>query len=359
MILLLIFLLTVFAFTIYVLKKNKALSTNKPCHFVFTKEWSFVLKGILAILIVLHHISTHRELWCPEDTSWYVYIFDQLIPLSPIFVGMFFFFFFYGVMTSFNRTQGEYIKTFLIKRFSKVLIPWLTLSVICLLIIKLWLHPDFNIWVRCLTFFITGKSFLLGWFIPVLIMFYLFFYLLFRFFPNKIAVYALLLVVTIISLYFRLRGFGIHWWTSNLCFPVGVLYACMEKYIPNISEKYRYLCFNLLNLLVMGLIIVIASGHYGLTQLVLSLACCVLLVWYSYLHQIKKPGRILSFLSNISYELFLVHILLLRIADVYLPTYNLSIYVITPALLLISVILSWFFHMVFQKVSNSILPKGR
>lgn len=43
MILLLIFLLTVFAFTIYVLKKNKALSTNKPCHFVFTKEWSFVL----------------------------------------------------------------------------------------------------------------------------------------------------------------------------------------------------------------------------------------------------------------------------------------------------------------------------
>lgn len=159
MILLLIFLLTVFAFNIYALKKNKALSTNEPCQFVFTKEWSFVLKGILAMLIVLHHISRRRELWCPEDTSWYVYIFDQLITLSPVFVGMFFFISGYGVMTSFNRTQGEYIKTFLIKRFSKVLIPWLTLSVICLLIIKLWLNPCFNIQEGILTFFILAKPF--------------------------------------------------------------------------------------------------------------------------------------------------------------------------------------------------------
>lgn len=106
-----------------IVRKRRGNIQAEQHQLVFTKEWSFMSKGILAILIVLHHIATHLRVWYPEDSSWAISLFRQLIPISPILVGIFFFISGYGVMVSYQKTQGDYLKTFIRKRLGKICPP--------------------------------------------------------------------------------------------------------------------------------------------------------------------------------------------------------------------------------------------
>lgn len=352
MILTLIFHLFVFLSLIFIIvQKRKGEIQTEQHQLVFTKEWSFMSKGILAILIVLHHIATHLRIWYPEDSSWAILLFRQLIPISPILVGLFFFISGYGVMASYQKTQGSYLKTFVRKRLGKILPPLIVISLLCLLIVKFWLDPNYNVWEGFFAYVTQGKSFVIGWFIPVLILFYLIWYMVFKISSNKhLAISLLFILVIALNLLFYMNDFGVHWWASNLCFPFGVLYASEEYRLSCLTRKQQFLFFIALNMLVIIITFVGAIGFVRYPQRILPVLYSILFVWYTYLTQIGIKGKILPFLSTISYELFLVHIVVIRIADTYVPLYPAPLYMTVPIVLLISILLSWIFNKTFKMI---------
>lgn len=147
-----------------------------------------------------------------------------------------------------------------------------------------------------------------------------------------------------------MNDFGVHWWASNLCFPFGVLYASEEYRFSNLTKKQQVLFFAAFNALVIAIAFVGAIGYIRYPQRILPVLYSILFVWYTYLAQIEIKGKILPFLSTISYELFLVHIVVIRIADLYVPLYSVPLYMAVPIVLLISILLSWIFNKMFKVI---------
>lgn len=175
--------------------------------------------------------------------------------------------------------------------------------------------------------------------------------MVFKISSNKhLAISLLFILVIALNLLFYMNDFGVHWWASNLCFPFGVLYASEEYRLSCLTRKQQFLFFIALNMLVIIITFVGAIGFVRYPQRILPVLYSILFVWYTYLTQIGIKGKILPFLSTISYELFLVHIVVIRIADTYVPLYPAPLYMTVPIVLLISILLSWIFNKTFKMI---------
>lgn len=288
----------------------------------FTKNWSFGLKGIMALVILTHHVSTHWtewynqphisrqiEEWIGNPIVWERIVLSDFHIWGEIIVGMFFFVSGYGMMVSFMKRGDDYIKSFPKKRFVKLLPEFLILGITNQFLIS-YRTGDLDIVGRFIDFVVYGKFFFL-WFITMLIWFYLAFYFSFKYIKNiNKAMASVLLIVVLLSMYVGLRGYGEWWWKSNLCLPLGIYYAFYERHISrwlgkDMKKKLVYFLSAFLFLTVITRI----SNHFQ-TSKMLTLMFPIFIVWMSYLLK-SKSNKITDFLSNISYEIFLVHVMYL------------------------------------------------
>lgn len=174
-------------------------------------------------------------------------------------------------------------------------------------------------------------------------------YITFKILPHKYLAISLLFVFVIaLNSLFYINDFGVHWWASNLCFPFGVLYASEEHRLSNLTKKQQSLLFIALNVFIIAIVFVGAIGYERYPQRILPVLYSILFVWYTYFGNIKIKGKIFPFLSTISYELFLVHIVIIEIADLYVPLYHIPLYITVPIVLCVSILFSWIFHKIFM-----------
>lgn len=89
------------------------------------KENSKALKGILQVIIIIHHISqlSHNSVFLSKFTYFGVYS-----------VGVFFFLSIYGMLKQLENNKKKYLKGFLKHRFTKILIPVIIFSLISYII---------------------------------------------------------------------------------------------------------------------------------------------------------------------------------------------------------------------------------
>lgn len=206
-------------------------------------------KGILALFIVLHHVSyVTASVWLAEFVYW-----------GNVVCGCFFFLSGYGLMKSLKVKGDLYLNNFLFSHFIKLFLPLILVAfVFALLYNILPSRIEYNI----LQDLFSGKTFVPNtWFVFALAILYVFFYVSYCVLGITIKYHVCLLILTIgyvlLSLFVGLQSY---WYSSVLAFPLGVFIADKEKWL-----------FRTKPLKVLGIVALLVGGGgviYGIVFLI-------------------------------------------------------------------------------------------
>lgn len=301
-----------------------------------------VLKGVMAIIIVLHHLSLQGVESLRQFHSWG----------API-VSVFLFISGYGLSVNFASKGNTYLSNFICYRiFRNLLVPFI-LAWFTYRIVNWGILPDLMTEINNLVF--SGIPLLPhSWYVYAILLFYIFFYL-----ACKLSVRCFPLIIIVLTIIYILIceyiGFDRCWYISSLAFPTGVI---LGKYKNDIKEftssAIRYflfvpLCISLIGLLVYSENEILYMFVYILIPIMLTAICMKI-----NLERLLKFG-LFRFLSSISYEIYLcqgISMSICRGNRYYIE--NDYIYII--AVLATTIILAFLIHKV-KIVSESVFDK--
>ena len=286
------------------------------------------LLGFFALLIVMHHIVQQIG---SEQAS----VFRVLEDFGICFVGAFFFFSGYGLMTSYHNKK-DYLKGFFKKRFSSILIPFYVCNLM-FLIVEIAKHPQASVgrWIGWITGFILLNTQM--WYIVEIALLYTIFYVSFRFIRKEnVALLVMGLFLTGFVIGSLLSGHGDYWfqgeWWYNATFVffVGMLVSRYRQPIEKFLKKYYVpmLLFAIVLFILLYRVVTYTLSTYGYwtetadhpmygdkllslcaqIPFVLSFLLLVLLVGM----KVKWKNVVLDFLGKISLELYLIHNIFLQ-----------------------------------------------
>ena len=260
-------------------------------------------KGIAAILILLHHLSQRVKVSGPFLIMGYI---------GFILVAVFFFISGYGLSYG-MRNKQNYLEGFFRKRLLPVLIPyWIvnTIDIIFYLSTGMIFTPMQYVLSYIGADIITGT-----WFVTAILVLYLIFWVAFKS-KNSYTVLGLGLIgYCAICACLKLHT---SYTASIAVFMLGVIWNKIDKkMIAWMREKY---CLKLLivlgtfGVLFLGRLFLAAKGlDNEIVQLILRNLVSVLFILslIAITQKIHFTGKILGWLGDISYELYIVHYVLL------------------------------------------------
>lgn len=298
----------------------------------FSRDITTMIKGLLAIGIVLHHLSQRTNT---------IGIIDFFQRLGAPIVSIFFFISGYGLLNSMLANREKYLNSFLKKRLLSVLIPFF-LAVLVYQTISYLDTRDFQINSVFNDLFngLTDKLLPFSWYVFEIIFFYLMFYILFAFGKRDLLENMMLSVLfTISTIYFlKIINFGSWWYVSCLAFPLGLLWKNYERSIHSaVFQNFRVVIVCLLSILL--LIPMLGMNHFG------SMLLFPLFIYIFTCYIYFPENKLFLFLGKISYEIYLVQgiaILFLRGKHIYIE--NNYVYII------ISIITTIAFAMFLNKI---------
>ena len=297
-----ILMLCLFAFcTLKIIKKSELLTINN-----FDTKNTLPLRGILAILIVLHH-----TLFFTKNANLFIhYAYTQFIIWGALIVGVFFFITGYGLTFSIINKGKSYLSGFFYKRIIKILIP---------AIIATLLFQAGEIYSGQFSFSKIISNLSQGilplpnsWYVFAIVYFYIAFWFCFKHLSIKHAIILMwflsLLYIFIIKYFLK---FEHYWWISTFALNIGMTVAYKE---PKIKE---FICKKPKVGLFATFLFFLIPTTYALTnsQTELDLPLgdipiywttpAVLAIIIYYMGVAKN--KILDFFGKISYEIYLTH----------------------------------------------------
>ena len=326
----LIGLLTILLFGLKVSKKNEwqenALSINN----------SRPIQGFAALAIIIHHLV---QTIFPN--AGVLNVFNDL---GVLFVGVFFFFSGYGLYTSL-KTKKDYLKGFLKKRLTTVLIP----LYVCILLYMLsacikgysYSLPDF---LATISGWILINSHM--WYIIEITILYIAFYIIYSLISNmKTATCVISVFVFVLTVFSLLLGHGKDlsskywfmgewWYNTTFAYILGIVVSQNKEKLEVFAKKnYRFL---------LPLFVFLTIAFYFLTNYALAnfsywneypgysgykekfICLAIQLPWVLFfvtsviliMLKVKFSNPILKLLGSISLELYLIHnLFLLGLSD--------------------------------------------
>ena len=253
------------------------------------KETTTTFKGYLAIVILMHHFSQYTTFEgvfsCLKIYKYVGYIFSHNM------VG---------------TTNGK----LLLKSVARIYLTWV---IICCIFAPIILYGgnDFRYFLQY-TFLmglrIQANGIINGcWFIIALIFLYVSHYYTEKYSKNSLE--WLLLLVVCWTLLFRMLNVGIHWYSSIIAYPFGVMLFKKEKNILGFL-KNTIVRFGLYILSIVLFVISIKISHLiimWLLSMLIPLSC------FSAFTRIKLHNNILFTCGTLSLEIFLIHIKMLDV----------------------------------------------
>ena len=277
------------------------------------------VRGLLSLCIVFDHLSLSVD----EGI-----LFGAFNRFGYLIVAVFFFFSAYGVHISYMKNPDVYRKKILLRRIPMVLFPYLVFNILYWAanasIGKVYTVSDL---VSELS---RGNTLVFAsWFIICILAFYLIYWLLAVVFRKRFVLIALFLgigcvIYTVICI---VKDVNNWWYVSCFALFLGVLWASFEEKILSVIKK-RYIICALIFLFLFGAYYllsgrIIALFPYARVDLWLPginaviFVICVLLL----LLKIRVGNKIMAFLGEISFEIYMTHglfLLLLRNDFVYI-----------------------------------------
>lgn len=269
-----------------------------------TLENTLPIRGLLAVCIVLHHASGY---------------FTKISFLAPfrhigyLVVALFFFLSGYGLMYGLEM-KDKYMDGFLKKRLISILIPyWIcnTVYFAATLMMGGQISVEKYLLSMVLLKVINGSM----WYVQLLVLFYALFYIAFSRKKNYMLFCSLFLL-------FYAGGFvlGIDdlYTQSVLAFPLGMVWCINKERLDKAMEAYYRVGLLLaVGITVLGFGLKIA-GTLCTSDLIIrcgnnisAVTFCVLAIWIVKI--IRISNKTLCNLGSISYEIYLIHMLVLNI----------------------------------------------
>lgn len=278
--------------------RNKSFELNN-----FDLSNTIPLRGIMALIIVMLHIDIFYII---KDNSGY----QSIIITGPIMVGVFFVSSGYGLVQSYLKKGDSYLSNFPKLRLTKLLIPYLI--VFALYLAEEMIFCDYKL-ISLINNLPRTENFVPNtWYVFVIVIFYTFFYISFKYINNKKIALGLMFVLTLIwVLIIKYIGWGWYWWSTAFAFPIGTLFGYYEVPIKDFINRRR-----ILSIAIAGAIIAVSS-LYALcnSQTSLELPCGdQQLYWFlplpivMFIYFLGFPKfKFLNFFGKISYEIYIIH----------------------------------------------------
>lgn len=302
------------------------------------------LRGILATLVVIGHldnvISGQTKILMP---------FHMATPA----VAVFFFMSGYGLMLSFSKGGGRYLQNFIAKASIKLLLPLLFTT--CLYQGALFILGDFNI-EKILIDIASGIEMPLihSWYVYALFLFYLLFYIVFKY-NNSSNIWPGLKLTLLMIVYYVVTRYVLdwpfYWWITCMAFPMGFFYSRYEDIIKEFLKEHYWVT---LPVIIALLSIKLLSGTYTpffaeLPYILLGPIVAVVL----YRMPLPVDNKMLNFLGSLSFEIYLTHG---AFEELLRTSFN-SPYIYIFAVITATIVTSWILNNVYKKLTNSLLYK--
>ena len=309
------------------------------------------LRGFLALGIIFHHISPLVK--TGEEFSNFSY-------MGTYIVSIFFFLSAYGLYVQ-NESRENYLDNFLVKRLSKIIVPFFIISLIYMF------YRFVNGQLIDLNFFINlfkqGSTIIYnGWFVDIIILMYIFFYLSFKLFQNKFLSIVLntIFIICYICLAIKL-GYNFWWYNSVLAFAIGLIWAKNQNKIDRVLEKYYFI------VIVLVTVLLFVSHRYDILlkylhiedsysyALAANLDNIIFTIYFIivFLKKINFSNVYLNLIGRISFELYMIHGLVISMLEKIFVSSRVNDVLFTLFVLIISLILAW----IVNKIDKRIIQK--
>lgn len=275
-----------------------------PIEQYLEKDTMICQKGILALGIILHHLSQTIE------SGTY---FQSFKTMGYLFTAVFFFLSGYGLAYQATNNQN-YLNHFISKRIVKLVLPYSIITIIFYLY-RTYIRLESLSFDKVIRMYQKGEPIVnYSWFILAIFFFYIFFFLCFRFIKHKFL--SIIFIYASIYLYIILcqkLKFGNWWYRSCLSFGIGVTYGCYKEKISIFFQTYDWFLLPILCIGYWGIIhfsklcsfLDINNPLQGYQRsLIASAIYSILFIQCGrYIH---FQSRLLYFLGKISMEIFLL-----------------------------------------------------
>lgn len=296
-----------------------------------------VWKGAAAIIIVMHHLAQKIDTGGPLIIMKYV---------GFIMVAVFFFASGYGLTVSLINKK-DYLKSFFRKRLLSVFIPYWIVNIVDILL-NLCNGKTFTSGQYIASFF--GADTVTGlWFVPSIILIYIAFYLSFKICDvlNKgynlgavlVSVFILLYCVAFSILYPEESSRT----ASVFAFLIGIIIALnIQKFKSWTYNKYtiKTLIFSFsFCVLFLARLYISSKGIDNLILMlvlrnIISILFIISLILISM--KFKMNGKVISFIGSISYELYLVHFILIDFIFAIISNKSIALIILIAVSLILS-----------------------
>jgi putative acyltransferase len=337
-----IVILLLISLLIYLLPQNK--------EYLSVKSTSG-LRGFLALGIIFHHLSPLVK--SGEEFSNFSY-------MGTYIVSIFFFLSAYGLYVQ-NERRENYLDNFLVKRLSKIIVPFFIISLIYIF------YRFVNGQLIDLNFFINlfkkGSTIIYnGWFVDIIILMYIFFYISFKLFQNKFLSIVLntIFIICYICLAIKL-GYNFWWYNSALTFAIGLIWAKNQNKIDRVIEKYYFIVIILVTVLLfvshkydvlLKYLHIEDSYSYALAA---NLDNIIFTIYFIivFLKKINFSNVYLTLIGRISFELYMIHGLVISMLGKIFVSSRVNDVLFTLFVLIVSLIFAW----IINKIINVIIQK--
>ena len=337
-----IVILLLISLLIYLLPQNK--------EYLSVKSTSG-LRGFLALGIIFHHLSPLVK--SGEEFSNFSY-------MGTYIVSIFFFLSAYGLYVQ-NERRENYLDNFLVKRLSKIIVPFFIISLIYIF------YRFVNGQLIDLNFFINlfkkGSTIIYnGWFVDIIILMYIFFYISFKLFKNKFLSIVLntIFIICYICLAIKL-GYNFWWYNSALTFAIGLMWAKNQNKIDRVIEKYYFIVIILVTVLLfvshkydvlLKYLHIEDSYSYALAA---NLDNIIFTIYFIivFLKKINFSNVYLTLIGRISFELYMIHGLVISMLGKIFVSSRVNDVLFTLFVLIVSLIFAW----IINKIINVIIQK--
>lgn len=289
-----IIILLLITLLIYLLPQNK--------EYLNVKSTSG-LRGFLAIGIIFHHLSQ----WVTSGDE-----FSNFSYMGTYIVSIFFFLSAYGLYFQ-NENKKNYLDNFLVKRLSKILVP--------------------------------------------------FFYISFKFFKNKFIsiVINTILIIGYICLAIKL-GYGFWWYNSVFPFIIGLIWAKNQEKIDGVLDRHYFI------ILVLVTVLLFISHQYDILlryvhledsysyALAANLDNIIFTIYFIivFLKKINFSNIYLILIGSISFELYMIHGLVISMLGKTLVSSRINDVIFTFFVLVLSLILAWIINKLVNRITKKV-----
>lgn len=305
------------------------------------------LKGFLALGIIFHHLSQ----WVTTGIE-----FQNFSYMGTYIVSIFFFLSGYSLFVQKEKNEN-YLDGFIQKRVSKILTPFLSISSLYLI------YRYFNGEITDLSFFIDlfkrGSTVIYnGWFINIIILMYIFFYISFKISKNSFVAIFLNTIFIMVYIIFAMKiKYGFWWYNSSLPFIVGLLWGKHKNKIDNFINRYYFII-----LIILTILLFISHQYDFLLKnfkiddrysytFVANLDNIIFTLYFILLiKKINFSNKYLLFLGGISFELYMIHGLIMSILSGYMISSTINDIIYTSFVLIFSVLSAWFINNLLKKI---------